>query len=261
MTAPLAAPSRAVAWRAWRWFGWTAALLGVAFFFATRPRSQLYGPTVAGVPTGSRWLALTFDDGPSEPFTGQILDTLKREEVPATFFMVGQNAERHPALAKRVVREGHAIGNHTYRHNWRDALRSWTYDDLARAQRVFERVVGVSPRYFRPPLGIHTPWQLRAVRRAGMLTIQWNIEANDPHRPGADAIARRVLDGLRPGGIILLHDGEGTMSSTDRSQTVAALPQILTGARAAGFEFVSLDRLLASGEPWGGCRGQATSPR
>lgn len=256
MTAPLVARSRTVV----RW-GWPVALLGVAFFLATRPRSQLYGRTVAGVPTGKRWLALTFDDGPSEPFTGQILDILKRERVPATFFMVGQNVERHPALAIEVVREGHAIGNHTYGHNWLDALRSWTYPELDRAQRVFKRTVGVSPRYFRPPLGIHTPWQLRAVRRAGMLTIQWNIEANDPHRPGADVIVRRVLDSLRPGGVILLHDGEGTMPSTDRGQTVAALPRILTGAREAGFEFVSLDRLLASSATRGGCRGQATSSR
>lgn len=251
MTAPPFTSSRAVVWRAWRWFGGPATLLGLAFFLATRPRSQLYGRTVASVPMNHRWLALTFDDGPCEPFTSQILDELRREEAPATFFMVGQNVERHPALAKRAAREGHTIGNHTYRHNWRDAFRSWTYHDLSRAQRVVERVVGVSPRYFRPPLGIHTPWQLRAARREGLATVQWNIEANDPHRPGAVAIARRVLDALQPGGIILLHDGEGTASLTDRVQTVAALPRILNGARAAGFEFVSLDRLLASGEQSG----------
>lgn len=260
MTTRWVASGRAVAWR-WWWRGWPVALLGVAFFFATRPRSQLYGATVAGVATDKRWLALTFDDGPSEPFTAQILDALKHENVTATFFMVGQNVERHPALALRVAREGHTIGNHTYRHNWRDAIRSWTYHDLARAQGVFERILGVSPRYFRPPLGIHTPWQLRAARQAGMLTIQWNIEANDPHRPGADAIVRRVLGGLRPGGVILLHDGEGTVSSTDRSQTVAALPRILVGAREAGYEFVSLDRLLASGESRRGSGRHATSPR
>lgn len=213
---------------------------------ATRPASQLYGRTLVNVPTRRRHLALTFDDGPCMPFTSQILDLLRLYGVPATFFMVGRNIERHPELAQRVVLEGHTIGNHTYRHCWPDAVFQWRYPELRRAQLVTRDLVGVSPRYFRPPLGIHTPWQLAAVRRAGLCTVQWSIEANDPHRPGTAEIARRIVAALRPGGIILLHDGEGTRTTTDRGQTVAALPRILASANRAGYTFVTLDQLLRS---------------
>ncbi len=226
-------------------------LLGVAAvaagFLATRPRSQLYGPTVVRGRPGGRAVALTFDDGPSAPATAQILGCLRRAGVPATFFLVGANVARHPALARRIVAEGHVVGNHTDRHRWRDAFLDVRAAELDRAQAAIGAAAGVVPRYFRPPYGIHTPWQLRAARRRDLLPVQWGVEANDPHRPGAATIARRILARVYPGAIILLHDGAGAGSDADRAQTVAALPAIIAGLHRRGYRIVPLPALLDGG--------------
>ncbi|HET8630253.1 MAG TPA: polysaccharide deacetylase family protein [Thermomicrobiales bacterium] len=219
-------------------------LAGGAFFLATRPRSQVYGRTAVRGPRDRPAVALTFDDGPAVPATAQVLDILRHLRAPATFFLVGENVARHPDLARRIVAEGHTVGNHTQRHRWRDALLDSRYRDLDRAERQIAAVTGVSPRFFRPPLGIHTPWQLRRVRRRGMVAVQWSADADDPHRPGADVIARRILDAATPGAIVLLHDGEGTSAAPDRSQTVAALPATIRGLRARGLAIVPLGDLL-----------------
>ncbi|MGN6564727.1 MAG: polysaccharide deacetylase family protein [Thermomicrobiales bacterium] len=230
------------------WLLGALALGGVAFFLATRPRSQLYGRTIVRGRTRAQVVALTFDDGPNEPHTARILDILRREGVPATFFLVGANVLREPALARRIVAEGHTIGNHTAAHRWRDAILDPRYRDLDRAQAIIREQTGVTPRYFRPPFGIHTPWQLRAVRRRGLLPVQWSAEANDPHRPGAATIARRLIAAARPGAIIRLHDGEGTRAVADRAQTVAALPAAIAGLRARGYRIVPLDEFVTRDE-------------
>jgi peptidoglycan/xylan/chitin deacetylase (PgdA/CDA1 family)/glycosyltransferase involved in cell wall biosynthesis len=231
---------------------WVSLLFGVAAvvagFLATRPRSQLYGPTIVRGQTDARVVALTFDDGPSAPATAQILGCLRRAGVPATFFLVGANVARHPALARRIVAEGHVVGNHTDRHRWRDAVLDVRAAELDRAQVIIAAAAGVAPRYFRPPYGIHTPWQLRAARRRGLLPVQWGVEANDPHRPGAATIARRILAHVYPGAIILLHDGAGAGSDADRAQTVAALPAIIAGLRRRGSAIVPLP-VLIGGKP------------
>ncbi len=240
-------------WPPPRWLPWlagVAVLAGLGFSLATRTRSQLYGRTVVRARTAATEVALTFDDGPNEPHTAQILGILRCLRVPATFFLVGANVARHPALARRIVAEGHIVGNHTQRHRWFDALLDPAYRDLDRAQEMLLTHVGVAPRFFRPPYGIHTPWQLRAVRCRGLIPIQWSAEANDPHRPGAAAIARRLIAAAHPGAIMLLHDGAGTRDGVDRRQTVAALPSIIAGLRRGGYRIVSLSELLDE-EPYG----------
>jgi peptidoglycan-N-acetylglucosamine deacetylase len=230
------------------WLAGALALGGLAFFFATRPRSQLYGRTIVRGRTREKVVALTFDDGPNAPHTARILDILRREGVPATFFLVGANVLREPALARRIVAEGHTLGNHTAMHRWRDAILAPRYRDLDRAQAIIAAQTGVAPRYFRPPFGIHTPWQLRAVRQRGLTPVQWSAEANDPHRPGAATIARRLLAAAHPGAILLLHDGDGTRAAADRAQTVAALPAAIAGLRARGYRIVPLDEFVRRGE-------------
>ncbi len=219
------------------------ALAG-AYVLAAWPQSQLYGRVVTHGPGDAKLVALTFDDGPNDPATARILDVLAAKDVKATFFVVGENAEVYPDTVRRIVAEGHALGNHSYRHRKRDALLDPSYGELERAQRAIAAAAGFRPALYRAPNGFHTPWQLRAVRRAGLVTVHWNVQTKDWERPDPDTIVRRVLDHVRPGAIVLLHDGDDTRHGSDRTPTVEALPQIIDALRARGYRFVTVPELL-----------------
>lgn len=199
---------------------------------------------------GTKTVALTFDDGPDPVYTGQILNILKKYGVKATFFMVGSNAQRNPELVARACREGNLLGNHTYTHpNVAVISRKQTQLELNATQRVIEEITGHKTILFRPPYVAdaepQTPEELIPIVRAqelGYLTVG---EFNDPQdwsRPGVDRIVNRVLSGANSGNIILLHDAGG-----DRSQTVKALPRIITALKAKGYRFVTVNRLLGVG--------------
>jgi len=223
----------------------TSALLFVgAYTLAAWPQSQLYGRVVSHGPGDARLVALTFDDGPNDPATSRLLDVLAPKDVKATCFVGGENVEVYPDTARRIVAEGHALGNHSYRHRKRDALLDPGYGELERAQRAIAAVVGFRPALYRAPNGFHTPWQLRAVRRAGLVTVHWNVQTKDWERPDPDTIVRRVLEHVRPGAIVLLHDGDDTRHGSDRAPTVEALPQIIDALRARGYRFVTVPELL-----------------
>lgn len=222
-----------------------ALLLPVGgYVLAAWPQSQLYGRIVTHGPSDAKLVALTFDDGPNDPATSRILDVLAAKDVKATFFVVGENAAVYPDTVRRIVAEGHALGNHSYRHRKRDALLDPGYGELERAQRAIAAVVGFRPALYRAPNGFHTPWQLRAVRRAGLVTVHWNVQTKDWERPDPDTIVRRVLDHARPGAIVLLHDGDDTRHGSDRTPTVEALPRIIDALRAHGYRFVTVPELL-----------------
>jgi peptidoglycan/xylan/chitin deacetylase (PgdA/CDA1 family) len=220
------------------------ALIAACYVLSVWPASTLYGPVTSRGPGTERLVALTFDDGPSEPTTAAILDVLAREGAPATFFMVGANVEAAPELARRAVSEGHVVANHSFRHRKRDALLDVDYGEAERTQQAIERAAGVRPAFYRPPNGFHTPWQLAAVRRAGMRTVVWDVDPYDWKRPAPETIARRVLDGVHPGSIVLLHDGDDTRQGTDRTPTIEALPLIIGGLRARGYRIVTVAELL-----------------
>ncbi|GIU96088.1 MAG: hypothetical protein KatS3mg012_2545 [Gaiellaceae bacterium] len=184
-------------------------------------------------------VALTFDDGPSR-HTRAVLDTLRRLNVPATFFVVGSLAERRPALVRRAHAYGMAVGNHSYSHPYRPPFASRRpaeiRAEIARGAAVLTGLAA-APSVFRPPGGSVSPQVLEAARAQGQGVVLWSVDAED-WRPGTTAsrIARRVLRDVRRGSIVLLHDGGG-----DRSQTVKALPAIVRGIRARGLELVLLD--------------------
>jgi peptidoglycan-N-acetylglucosamine deacetylase len=187
-------------------------------------------------------VALTFDDGPSESCTGPILDILKSKDVRATFFMLGRHLAELPDVARRVAGEGHTIGLHGYSHR---GLRSaWDVrvlrHEIERTRQALLDAAGVETRLYRAPHGRAAPWIGPWLRRRGLNLVGWDIAAGDWRRPEPRAIAERVLRRLRPGSIILLHDGEPTRTRAARENTVRALPQILDGGCAAGFRFVPL---------------------
>ncbi len=194
-------------------------------------------------------VAITFDDGPDPRWTPKILDILKAANVKAAFFLVGVNAEQHPGLVRRIVDEGHEIGNHTYYHPnlalcWPEHVRL----ELNATQLLIESITGRATTLFRPPYAADTsPSQLseliplQIAQDLDYLVVLENIDPQDWAKPGADIILQRVKQQRRDGSIILLHDAGG-----DRSQTVEALPRILDWLHARGDSVVPLSTLLGT---------------
>lgn len=207
-------------------------------------RGRVSGKVVSSVfrPTGPYRaplrVALTFDDGPSPTYTPKILDILDRMDVEATFFVVGTMVEAHPDLLRRAIRMGMTIGNHTYGHpvgrSFADRPRGEIRTEMERAQRLL-RTYGIRPFLFRPPGGSWSSFVRSAALERGMRTVLWAVDSRDWAGTTADALVKRVLRDVRPGSIILLHDGGG-----DRSATVEALPRIIRGLRARGLEPVAI---------------------
>lgn len=217
-----------------------AAAAGVAAHGMFHRNSPIFGRVLGRLPARDA-VALTFDDGPSPDATPRILDVLRREHVPATFFLLGRHVDRWPAIAAAVAAGGHVVGNHGYHH--RKLHRrgpGYVRLDIALGTECIERVTGLSPGLFRAPHGFRNPWVSRIAAELGQRTVGWTLGVHDSDRPGAGVIARRAVTGLRGGGILLLHDGDGYDPAGDRSQTAEALPAIIQGLRDAGLRFVTL---------------------
>lgn len=218
-----------------------AAAVGMAAHGTFHRNSPVFGRVVSRLPAKDT-VALTFDDGPNPHATPRVLDVLRQEQVPATFFLLGRHVDRWPAIAARVATEGHAIGNHGYHH--RKLHRhgpGYVRLDIALGAECITRATGMKPRWFRAPHGFRNPWVSPIAAELGQRTVGWTLGVYDSDRPGADVIARRAVTGLRGGGILLLHDGDGYDPEGDRLQTAEALPAIIAGLRAAGLRFVTLD--------------------
>jgi peptidoglycan/xylan/chitin deacetylase (PgdA/CDA1 family) len=219
----------------------------VLWYACSVPSSQVFGPALVRGPREGRRVALTFDDGPAPPFTGQILDVLRDYRVPATFFVCGQSAERHPELLRRIHVEGHTLGNHMYSHPLLYIQsRQRIAEEIDRTQEVIRRLTGCQPRLFRPPYGVRWFGLYPVLRERGMHLVQWSDTGYD-WKNDAEAIVGAALRRLRPGSIILLHDGFNAQtpdSRVSRSNTVEAVPAILNGALKAGFEFVPVGDFL-----------------
>src|ERR1017187_3119298 len=198
---------------------------------------------------GEHEVAITFDDGPDPEWTPEILELLNAAKVKAAFFLVGVNAERYPGLVRRIVDEGHEIGNHTYYHPnlalcWPEHIRL----ELNATQLLIETITGRATTLFRPPYAADTSPSslselipLQIAQDLNYLVVLENIDPQDWARPGVDIIVQRVKQQRRDGSIILLHDAGG-----DRSQTVAALPRILDWLQTRGDTVVPLSKLLGT---------------
>jgi peptidoglycan-N-acetylglucosamine deacetylase len=222
---------------------------GLTAFGVYYPNSPLFGPIIGNGPRSSRKIYLTFDDGPNERATPAILDTLARERVPAAFFMVGDHVGRFPVIARRVASAGHEIGNHTQNHVKLHLLGPRRIrQQLAQAHDSIVTETGRTPRIFRAPHGYRSPFLQPIIADLEYSVFGWSFGVFDTARPGAEEIRRRVRGRLRPGAIVLLHDGDGYDPQGDRTQTAEALPGIIADARDRGYEFGSLAELY-SGTP------------
>lgn len=228
---------------------WIAAMLivdAVVLYAMLDRRAPLFDRIVWRGRADDPHIALSFDDGPNEPCTSQILDVLRAHGVTATFFLLGANVDRHPGAVRRLVADGHELGSHTYDHG---VLPLKGPRAIRRAIRqgndAIVRAAGVRPALFRAPHGFRNPWVNRIARDEGCEPVAWTLGVFDTAKPGADVIRERVRAGLTNGCILLLHDGRGTEPGADSSQVVAALPGIIADVRARGFGFATVGGLMA----------------
>ncbi len=228
----------------------STVLLGLAALHLLWPRFDLAGGSLRRGARGERRVALTFDDGPSDD-TPAVLDALDRAEARATFFVLGEAADRRPDLVREIARRGHevALHGHTHRRLAFAAPRTIAYE-IDRGRDAIRRA-GVEPaRFFRAPHGWKGPFLGVALRARELRLVAWTRGAWDTERPGADRIADRASRRPRPGEIVLLHDGCGSPGiDPRRDQTAAAVPEIVRRWRAAGFAVVPVGALAESAPP------------
>lgn len=189
-------------------------------------------------------VALTFDDGPHPVHTPVLLDILAARRARATFYVIGSLVQRYPELTRRIVAEGHELGNHTWTHPTLSRLGDANVlREIDRTQEVIWRTVGHVPVTMRPPYGAFTPRQSRMLQdQRNLPTVIWSVDPQDWRRPGSQVVAQRMVQGARPGAIILAHDIHGP--------TVRAIPAALDGLQSRGFACVTMSDLLGWGR-WG----------
>jgi len=192
-------------------------------------------------------VALTFDDGPSPVWTPKILDELKKANVKATFFMLGEHVEKYPEIARLVAKEGHEIGNHTYDHH---VLIYYKMDELEKeireAERAIKTVTGQTTRYFRPPKAWLTSQEKKKIKEMGYEIILWTLNSKDWVTFDDKYIIKYILRRIKPGDIILFHDSGGVFVAEggDRKETIKTIPRLIEKLRERGYKFLTLTELL-----------------
>jgi peptidoglycan-N-acetylglucosamine deacetylase len=233
----------------------TAAGITAAFtagYQSMAPTGQWYGRTFAGLPHGSRQLALTYDDGPNDPYTQQLLEVLARHEVMATFFLMGRYVRERPDIVRDVLKAGHVIGNHTFTHpHLAFKSGSQVREELLQCKQAIADAVGEHSNLFRPPFGSRRPVTLRVVREFGLVPVMWNITGYDWSAPSVEYIEKKVVPHVHGGNVILLHDGSHRSFGCDRSRSVVATGRLIARYKAEGYEFVTVPEMM---------RGAVSSP-
>jgi peptidoglycan/xylan/chitin deacetylase (PgdA/CDA1 family) len=227
----------------------TTAALSVATglgYSSMAPRSQLFGATFTGVNHGSRQIALTYDDGPNDPYTLRLVEVLEKYSVKATFFMLGRHVALLPRVAQAVAAQGHAIGNHTYAHpNLIFASLGQLRAQVRSCERVLRETVGEHAQLFRPPHGGRRPDVLRLVRRMGYVPVMWSVSSYDWRAQTPAELEARVARRVRGGDVILMHDGGHLGLGMDRSATVAATGSLIRRYQGEGYQFVTIPEMMS----------------
>ncbi|HWI61685.1 MAG TPA: polysaccharide deacetylase family protein [Symbiobacteriaceae bacterium] len=201
---------------------------------------------VSSGPRNRPWVALTFDDGPDTTYTPQILDILERAGAPASFYVMGNRAERLPEVTQRMARVGGEVGNHAYEEAHLDLRRISPAEmlrSLSRTHEIITNLTGQAPVTFRPPFGFYNTMVLSTAQRFGYQTVLWDVDAQDWQSLSGQQILQNVLPKVQNGSIILMHSGT-TLPGEDLSGTVAALPTIIDDLRRRGFRLVTVAEML-----------------
>ncbi len=224
------------------------AALGAATFagfHSMLPESQLYGASFTGAERGAKTLALTYDDGPNDPYTGRLLDVLARHEVKATFFMLGKFVEQRPKIARDVCLGGHVVGNHTFEHkNLIFASEDETRRQLERTQKAIEDYACTKPVLFRPPWGARKPGTFAVARGLGLTPVMWRVTCYDWKATTPERVVAHAARQIGGGDVILLHDGGYLAMGSDRSHTVKATDELIRRYKGEGYSFVTVPEMM-----------------
>lgn len=209
------------------------------------PRSNWLGPNWTKLPQAAMQrneIALTIDDGPEPLVTRPVLEILDRYQVKVTFFHIGEHAMQHPELCREIIARGHAIENHSQRHKLYFSLMgaNGMMREITEGQETLSRITGIRPQFFRAPAGLRNPFLEPVLNRLGLRLTSWSVRAFDTKNGNAEKVKNKLIAGLRPGAIILLHDGNAARTKAGVPIILAALPDLIEAAREKGLHFVTL---------------------
>lgn len=212
------------------------AALAAGYLAWEKPANEFGTAVINRGLTDDKVVALTFDDGPHPVTTALLLDTLRRHNIRATFFVVGQKAEEYPELCRRIAAGGHQVACHTYSHDNLTMLNPHEADnELTYWENNVDGIIGHGSRYLRPPGGDFDGDTISLLRRRGYVLSLWSINPGDWHSPPPGSIVKLVMDRLHPGAVILMHD--------DGINTIRALPTVIKRIKAAGYRFITLEQM------------------
>ena len=222
-----------------------SAFGAAAYWTAFRPRSQVFGSFPYAARTEEKLVALSFDDGPNEPHTSRLLDTLDEYNVKATFFQVGRCAQRFPSCTRRVVQSGHVLGNHSYSHSFTSYLKQPRQEiEISLSQEVFYSITGLTPALYRPPWLCHWPWVLSSLRDQKLQVVSGTFaHPLEIIQPAAAKLTDSAARLARPGTILIFHDGREARGGP-RDQSVAAIGPLIEQLGDRGYRFTTVDQLL-----------------
>jgi len=220
-------------------YGWLLLVyVSVLFCGSYFIRMGFFMKSICSARTNEKVIALSFDDGPAGKKTTRILDILKENNVEAAFFCIGKNMPDNENILKRITNEGHIIGNHSNSHNSFFDLYSSKkmLNELELASQTCQDITGFYPRFFRPPYGVTNPNLKKAVLQGGFISIGWSIRSYDTVIGNEERLQARILDRLKSGAILLLHDSS--------ESTLKILPRLLKEIRNKGYKMIRLDKMI-----------------
>lgn len=235
----------------WRWvLGAVLANHALLALVGLWPRSHWLGSNWTRLPaaaTARNEIALTIDDGPDPIVTPQVLELLDRYAIQATFFCIGDKAARYPDLCREIVRRGYAVENHSQHHRHHFSLlgRTGITHELQAAQDTLTTITGQRPGFFRAPAGLRNPFLDPVLARMGLQLASWSARGFDTRTGDAERVTHKLLQGLRAGAILLLHDGNAARTPGGIPVILAVLPTLLAAASAADLRFVTLRAALS----------------
>ena len=221
-----------------------AIIIITAYYIFMWPKSNAFGYYPYGIKTDKKIIALSFDDGPSSPYTSDMIAVLAKHKVPATFFLVGKNVEKNPELARSILAAGQTIGNHAYSHQLNKYLSSPSLkDEIAHTQEIIFTATGKKTAYFRSPWLIRNPGMFRALAANKMTPISGIFGTQkEVYLVSAEQIFHDACSHIKPCQIMIFHDGVN--KNGNRSQTVKAIDLFIPELKKRGYEIVSLETLL-----------------